>query len=278
MKNRALIYLIVLSSLWVGSSALYAFDDFKVNPYGKFFTDSNGLLSVEMAIKDEKNASGLHDVVLRMRGFYAYEAGIDNQALLYQTRHSSSGVDYTIQQHGQLLVRMTSRKEWGNWDNFQVNIDGKNISVKGDAEKSKTVRPMHLVSAIGQQSPAENLEVNPYGIKFNSDPSGLEVELAVLTQPDKNGLQDILLKISGAAAYEAGIDGKVIRYKAVNGGSGIHYQYEQAGHPLNRATLPDNAGWEQLNLYLGNQTYTLSINKKESSAVFPLHLYSAAQK
>lgn len=278
MKFRAHTVYLIIASLLVISSVASALDDFEVNPYGKFLSDSNGLLTIEMAIKDEKNASGLHDVVLLMRGYYAYEAGIDNQALLYTTRSASDGVDFKIKHHDHWLVRMMSRKGWGDWDDLQVNINGKNIQVYVDAEKSRTVQALHLVSAIGKEHMDEDLPVNPYGIFYRSHPTGLEIEMATLAKAGKNGLKDVILKISGAAAYDAGIDGKAIRYKAVPAGTGINYQYLKQGKWFTRMTQRDNFGWDTLKLFVGNETYSLSIDKKSLSRVYPLHLYSALAK
>ena len=48
--------------------------------------------------------------------------------------------------------------------------------------------------------------VNPYGKFFIGD--GVEVEMAEFVTKNEDGLKDVLLKMTGANAYNAGIDGK----------------------------------------------------------------------
>ena len=120
-----------------------------LNPYGKYF-EGDGLI-VEMAMLAEANADGLHDVLLRFRGADAFTAGLDGKVIRYAARHGgASGVDFVTQVGGQDYVRMLSRQAWGVWTFFEVSLGNKELKVRLDEERSKTVDVKALAADLGK--------------------------------------------------------------------------------------------------------------------------------
>ncbi len=261
------------------ASSLFGKSEEKVSPYGRYFEDRSGLVSIEMATFDAKNKNGLRDVILIMRGLAAYQEGIDGKAIRYKAVRSGRGFDLRTKKNGKDYTRMISRKSWGSWDSLTVYLDGQNIPVYENARKSKEVRPLHLRTALSEKPRKyKTYDVNPYGVAFKSAQGGLEIEMAVYNKKNKHGLRDVLLKITGQAAHEAGIDGKVIRYNAVPGGSGVDYQYQNKGKTLNRMIKRKRWGWNDMEVFLVNQTFKVYPDVASSSEVRPIHLLTAFQK
>lgn len=115
--------------------------------------------------------------------------------------------------------------------------------------------------------------VNPYGSFLQGD--GVEVEMAQFATKNKDGLNDILLKITGAKAFNAGIDGKTLKYQAVHGGTGVDYQYEGKTRMIVRQPYGDS--WSVIQVFLDGKTIDLSEDKPKSKEVNPLHLLTASQ-
>ena len=115
--------------------------------------------------------------------------------------------------------------------------------------------------------------VNPYGKLLEGD--GVEVEMAQFATKNKDGLNDVLLKITGANAFNAGIDGKTLKYQAVHGGTGIDYQFEGKTRMIVRQPYGDS--WSVIQVFLDGKTITLNEDKVQSKEVRPLHLLTASQ-
>ncbi|WP_374348877.1 hypothetical protein [Chitinimonas sp.] len=114
----------------------------QVNPYGKFY-EGDGV-EIEMAQFASKNADGLYDVLLKISGQQAFNAGIDGKTYRYQAVPGGNGVDY--QRDGK--TRMILRQPYGDWWTLaEVFLDGKTISISEKKDKSKEVRPLHLLTA-----------------------------------------------------------------------------------------------------------------------------------
>lgn len=113
-------------------------------------------------------------------------------------------------------------------------------------------------------------QVNPYGQFLYGD--GVEVELAQLSRKNQDGLYDVLLKISGRQAYNAGIDGKVILYQAVHGGTGIDYKTKGKTRLIVRNPYGDS--WGLMEVFLNGKTILVYENSNKSKEVRPLHLYT----
>lgn len=60
-------------------------------------------------------------------------------------------------------------------------------------------------------------EVNPYGKFFEGD--GVTVEMATFAKAD-DGASDVVLRITGAEAFNDGINGKAIKYSSRVAGAG----------------------------------------------------------
>lgn len=118
-----------------------------------------------------------------------------------------------------------------------------------------------------QLSAAEKAEINPYGQMLIGD--GVSVEIATFAEKNKDGLYDVLMKITGGPAFEAGIDGKVIKYTAEPAGTGYNLKFGDR----NRISVRSPWGaWTQVELYLNGKTHYLAKDSVQSSNVRPLHL------
>ncbi len=122
-----------------------------VSPYGFKFVSED--MEVEMATFTEKNADGLNDVLLKITGPAAYEEGIDQKVIRYTAVPAGTGVDFTYKKDGADFTRMLSRQQWGSWSFFELYLNNKTFKVYKNAEKSKEVKPLHLLTAY-KQTPA----------------------------------------------------------------------------------------------------------------------------
>jgi hypothetical protein len=109
--------------------------------------------------------------------------------------------------------------------------------------------------------------VNPYGQYLAGD--GLKIEIATFLDKNQHGLNDMLVKITGAAAYEAGIDGKTLRYTAEPAGTG--YNLQRGGRNLMSVRSPYGR-WQQIEVYLAGRTYQVTPREEMAERVMPLHL------
>jgi len=124
--------------------------------------------------------------------------------------------------------------------------------------------------AIAGFSMAQTAVVNPYGKYLEGE--DVEIEMAHFAAKNANGLYDVLLKMRGAAAFNAGIDGKTIKYTAVPGGSGADYQL----NGKTRMTMRQNNGTSQYQVFLDGRGIAISEVRARSQEVRPLHLLTAS--
>lgn len=127
------------------------------------------------------------------------------------------------------------------------------------------------LAVITAMSPAyaqtEKPIVNPYGQFLAGD--GLKLEIATYLEKNQHGMNDMLVKITGAAAYEAGIDGKTLRYSAEPAGTG--YNLKRDGRNLMSVRSPYGR-WQQIEVYLAGRTYQVTPREEMAERVMPLHL------
>src|ERR1700753_3500414 len=69
---------------------------------------------------------------------------------------------------------------------------------------------------------ADEIKLSPYGKVFVGD-QGLVVEIATFDAKNKDGLYDALIRITGSASHDAGIDGVVILHTAIHAGTGVDF-------------------------------------------------------
>jgi len=253
----------------------------EVSAYGKLLTDNIGIVKVEMANLKTKNEYGLHNVLVKVTGLPAFQHGIDGQVKLYQAVPAGGGFNLQYEKNGKLRNLMSSRQLWGSWESMEIFLDGSNYNVYVAPNRSKEVNTLHLASAYANPVKTQKwtYSVNPYGLALSSLPAGLEVEIAYFKKKNKNNLYDVLMKITGEAAYNAGIDGKVMRYHVNHSGSGYAFSYKKDGAERNRMITRSDS-WlngKSYELYFGNKTFKLYPNKN-SSTVRPLHLLSEHKK
>jgi hypothetical protein len=106
--------------------------------YGKVYEGMG--ITVEMGTFRAKNALGEQDVLLRIQGAPADEAGIDGQVSRYLTKPGfSGGLDFTYNDHGQEPVRMIYRT---NSEGEVVRVflkDGKPFNLQLNAKRTKAL-------------------------------------------------------------------------------------------------------------------------------------------
>lgn len=120
--------------------------EMKVNPYGQFYTDTDGQLSIELAWFEEKNEHGLYDALIKITGRAAYNEGIDQQTLLYTTYPAGTGFNFSYQKDGEDCTRMLTRSSWGSWKFLELFVNGETFKIYPDEKKAKDVRPLHLLT------------------------------------------------------------------------------------------------------------------------------------
>lgn len=133
--------LFIAASAWAQNEATKA-PGLKVNPYGKFFTDADHDLEVEMAIIEGKNADGLQDVLLKITGAAAYTEGIDGKVLRYRAVPAGTGTNFVYVENGKPLTRLTARE-----GTYEIIVADQTFKVFADGNKAKEVRPLHLLTA-----------------------------------------------------------------------------------------------------------------------------------
>lgn len=126
--------------------------EMKLNPYGQFFTDPDGQMTIEMAWFEEKNEYGLHDALVKVTGRAAHTEGIDQQTYLYTTYPAGTGINFGYTQGGQERTRMLTRSNWGSWKFFELFVNGEKFNVYPDEKRSKEVKPLHLYTEYKNQS------------------------------------------------------------------------------------------------------------------------------
>lgn len=120
-------------------------------------------------------------------------------------------------------------------------------------------------------------ELNPYGKAFTGD--GVTVEMAMFAQKNADGLYDVLLKMTGPEAFNEGLDGKVIKYVARPGGTGVDFVTQVDGRDYVRMLSRQSWGsWTFFEVYLGNKSLKVYQDEKASKAVKPAELLAAFQQ
>jgi hypothetical protein len=115
--------------------------------------------------------------------------------------------------------------------------------------------------------------VNPYGRFYEGD--GVEVEVAQFVAKNQHGLQDVLLKITGAHAFNDSIDGKTLKYQAIPGGNGINYQAAGKNRMMLRKGNDD--ALSVIHVFVDEKVISVSEDKARSKSVMPLHLLTEFQ-
>lgn len=120
--------------------------------------------------------------------------------------------------------------------------------------------------------------VSPYGKVFDGE--GITVEMATVVAKNQVGQNDVLLKISGAPAFEAGIDGQVIRYFTKAGyQGGTDFTYKENGQEPVRMIFRTTHEGDSVRVFLKNdQAYDVKVNPKRSKALCPAALEKAVSQ
>lgn len=118
------------------------------------------------------------------------------------------------------------------------------------------------------------VKMNPYGLALTG--AGVHGEIGFLAAKNTAGLHDALVIITGAAAFSAGIDKKVLFCEAINTGSDQTLTYAIGGQI--RHLLSGSDGWKFGTLYLGSQNIQVKMDEALTQQVRPLHMVTAYQK
>lgn len=118
--------------------------DKTVNPYGKLFVGEGA--EIELATFEERNASGLRDVLVRMKGADAHTDGVDGKVIRLVAVHGGNGVDYKYtSDKNEIFVRMSMRKSWGDNESYEVYFGSKTVKLWRDERRAKDVKPADLL-------------------------------------------------------------------------------------------------------------------------------------
>lgn len=113
--------------------------------------------------------------------------------------------------------------------------------------------------------------LNPYGKFLYGD--SLEVEMATFNEKNEHGLNDVLIRVRGAAAYDAGIDGMTYRYKTIPAGTGFNIQKPDGSNlMIVRSRGGWFGSWNQAQMFLNGKTFDLWMNESAANDVNVLHL------
>ena len=252
-------------------------EEMKMNPYGQYFEDAYGFVAIEAAMLEEKNEHGLNDMIMIMSGFEAYEAGIDDQAILYRAIPSGKGFELVTTVGGKDFTRFVSKNRWGSWQDFVVNLSGKDINLSSNENMAKQIRPLHLRTALNQlQKESKKYEVNPYGIALSNSKGDIKVSVAIFSQENNNDQKDALIMVEGRTAYAEGIDGKVIKYTGTPASfRGTEYQYSKGEKNITRMIRKYVWGGSTWSIYLDGKNHDLHVVANESLNIRPQHLLTA---
>jgi hypothetical protein len=123
---------------------------------------------------------------------------------------------------------------------------------------------------------AKDIKMSQYGKSFKETNGDLTVEIAPVATKNEDGLQDALIKISGPAAEQDGIDGKVMYYVAVPAGTGFNYVYMKGSSEAVRMTTRDSwESWKNFEIYVDGKTFRIYVDDKLSKEVMTQHLLTA---
>lgn len=99
---------------------------------------------------------------------------------------------------------------------------------------------------------------------------------------NEKGLQDVLIRITGPDAEAAGIDGKIIRHRAIHAGTGVNFQYQDEKSKKWRNRMGTRAGWWGSKFYEvwfnNNKTVKVWLNDGASASLNSKHFFSAFKK
>lgn len=124
--------------------------------------------------------------------------------------------------------------------------------------------------------------LNPYVKRFEGDE--VQVEMVLFNEKNKDHVHDALIKFTGTAAHQAGIDGMVFRYYAETTSqdlrkSGINFMKE--GGEFRIMSLPSPTEW-QTKVFLNQKTYVVQAKgpdvKDERAAQYMLEDWNSQHR
>jgi hypothetical protein len=132
------------------------------------------------------------------------------------------------------------------------------------------------ISLFASLAHADELKLSPYGKVFVGD-GGLTVEIATLDAKNADGYNDALIRVTGSAAHDAGLDGKVVLHAAVPSGTG--FDYVDKAKDVHRMSSRNAWGsWDFFQVHLGGKSYDVGFSEKKSKELKVDDLLKAYKK
>lgn len=161
-------------------------------------------------------------------------------------------------------------------DRIETKTDEMRVTIENIDKKVQDLSENGLPDAkeemTSQKNCQENQTVSPYGKVYE----GIDVvlEMAELTEKNEFGLQNVVMKVKGPAAFEAGIDGKSIKYVTKSGfGGGTDFVYKVGDSEPVRMILRNSSEGELARVFLkDNKAIDLKLNRQKSKKLCPSSL------
>jgi hypothetical protein len=144
--NKSFAILLVTSLFTVSAFAKTKLDAKALSKYGTAFRDEAGTTTVEIATLTKKNKDGLYDALVKITGPGAEKEGIDGKVEFLKAVHAGTGYNLQYEKDGEARNRLSSRTQWGSWENVEIYLDSKTIKLYVDQSATKEVRPLHLLT------------------------------------------------------------------------------------------------------------------------------------
>lgn len=169
------------------------------------------------------------------------------------------------------LKRSTERIE-ANTEAMRTSLESIDRKVAHLAQAVTTASVDHNLdnsNSACAEAPNPQSEFSPYGKVYES--ADVTAEMAIFRGQNDLGANDVLLKLTGQPALEAGVDGQVIRYRAKPySGGGVDYVYaEGAKEPVRMILRPDDSGGLVRVFLKDDQAFDLKLNANKSKRFCP---------
>ena len=141
----------------------------------------------------------------------------------------------------------------------------------------KLLMSLALLLSVGFATASQDYEVSPYGEVFVGD--GVRVELARFKAKNEHDMNDVIVRVSGRLAYDAGMDGEVFRLKAIPAGTGFNLQRPDGRNLIGSRARGGWLGtWTDIKIYLNNQSIDLVKTPEDLNALHLLGAYKTKQQ
>lgn len=144
---RFAVFALLLTSIGVSHAS-------DLSNYGKVFVSRDGQTTLEIVPFKVKNAKGLQDALIRVRGPIAESEGIDGKIIRHQAIHAGTGMNfqYYSNERKKWLNRMGSRDSWWGSKFYELWYGGTgSVKIWLDENASKELNTKHFWSEFKKQ-------------------------------------------------------------------------------------------------------------------------------